>query len=232
MRPPRSTTCNRLPLRSRLEPPQQPQPTRRAIAASTTLTRSRPASTRRRRDSTSSTPSRFFILSLKKAANCGLFHSGLPFPVWRIAMFYCAIVKSCRVERSRKMPHELPKAYDPAAIEDRWAEYWVKERLFDQPSPAAEDVSLSDAERSRRTSMPADSAAAKPFTILLPPPNVTGRLHMGHMFEQTEMDILTRWHRMLGDRALWVPGTDHAGIATQLRLSASWPKKGRPASSL
>ena len=75
--------------------------------------------------------------------------------------------------------------------------------------------------------MSADSTAAKPFTILLPPPNVTGRLHMGHMFEQTEMDILTRWHRMLGDRALWVPGTDHAGIATQLMVERQLAEEGK-----
>ena len=54
--------------------------------------------------------------------------------------------------------------------------------------------------------------------MLLPPPNVTGRLHMGHMLNQTEMDILARWHRMRGDRTLWVPGTDHAGIATQMMV--------------
>ena len=59
---------------------------------------------------------------------------------------------------------------------------------------------------------------ASPFVILLPPPNVTGRLHMGHMLNQTEMDILTRWRRMKGDRALWLPGTDHAGIATQMMV--------------
>ena len=107
------------------------------------------------------------------------------------------------------MPRELPKAYDPAAIEDRWAEYWVKERLFDTK---AEDVGKS---------------AAHPFTILLPPPNVTGRLHMGHMFEQTEMDIIIRWHRMLGDLALWVPGTDHAGIATQLMVERQLAEEGK-----
>src|ERR1700733_10726470 len=100
------------------------------------------------------------------------------------------------------MPRDLPKAYDPAAIEDRWAAYWVDEALFDQPH-AADASSLSD----------------RPvFTMLLPPPNVTGRLHMGHMLEHTEMDILTRWHRMCGDLALWIPGTDHAGIATQLMV--------------
>jgi valyl-tRNA synthetase len=108
------------------------------------------------------------------------------------------------------MPHELPKAYDPAAIEDRWAEYWVNERLFDQPSPA-----------------PGTQDARTPFTILLPPPNVTGRLHMGHMFEQTETDILIRWHRMCGDRALWVPGTDHAGIATQLMVERQLAGEGK-----
>ncbi|HTW45346.1 MAG TPA: valine--tRNA ligase [Acidobacteriaceae bacterium] len=104
------------------------------------------------------------------------------------------------------MPHELQKAYDPTAIEDRWAEYWVNERLFHNDSSA----------------IPASHA----FTILLPPPNVTGRLHMGHMLNQTEMDILTRWHRMCGDFALWIPGTDHAGIATQLMVERQLESEG------
>ena len=85
------------------------------------------------------------------------------------------------------MSHELPKAYDPSVIEERWAEYWVKERLFDVPTPESTQDGTTK------------------FTILLPPPNVTGRLHMGHMLNQTEMDILTRWHRMLGDLAVWSP---------------------------
>jgi valyl-tRNA synthetase len=97
------------------------------------------------------------------------------------------------------MPRDLPKAYDPAAIEDRWAAYWVDEKLFDQPHAEA-------------------PTAAPVFSVLLPPPNVTGRLHMGHMLEHTEIDILTRWRRMCGDLALWIPGTDHAGIATQLMV--------------
>jgi valyl-tRNA synthetase len=97
------------------------------------------------------------------------------------------------------MPHELPKAYDPAAIEEHWAEYWVREQLFHVAAPDA-------------------GSAQRNFTMLLPPPNVTGRLHMGHMLNQTEMDILARWHRMRGDRTLWVPGTDHAGIATQMMV--------------
>jgi valyl-tRNA synthetase len=104
--------------------------------------------------------------------------------------------------------HELPKAYDPSIIEERWAEYWVKERLFDVPTPK----STQDGTRK--------------FTILLPPPNVTGRLHMGHMLNQTEMDILTRWHRMLGDLSLWIPGTDHAGIATQMMVERQLKEEG------
>jgi valyl-tRNA synthetase len=106
------------------------------------------------------------------------------------------------------MPHDLPKAYDPAAIEDHWAEYWVREKLFAQPTPQAADQ-------------------GEAFTILLPPPNVTGRLHMGHMLNQTEMDILVRWRRMTGRRALWLPGTDHAGIATQMMVERQLVSEGK-----
>ena len=98
---------------------------------------------------------------------------------------------------------ELAKAYDPSAIEEKWATYWVEEKLFEA------------------------GAEGKAFTMLLPPPNVTGRLHMGHMLNQTEMDILTRWHRMRGKRALWVPGTDHAGIATQMMVEKQLKAEGR-----
>src|SRR6201999_834654 len=105
------------------------------------------------------------------------------------------------------MPHELPKAYDPAAIEEHWADYWVRENLFHVSS--------------------VDSGPGRNFTVLLPPPNVTGRLHMGHMLNQTEMDILVRWHRMRGDRALWVPGTDHAGIATQMMVERQLRSEGK-----
>ena len=113
------------------------------------------------------------------------------------------------------MPHDLPKAYDPAAIEDHWAEYWVREKLFAQPTTAADAAANSAA-----------APQAAPFTILLPPPNVTGRLHMGHMLNQTEMDILTRWRRMSGRRALWLPGTDHAGIATQMMVERQLVEEG------
>ena len=100
---------------------------------------------------------------------------------------------------------ELAKAYEPAAIEEKWAAYWVAEHLFDAPA----------------------DGDAKAFTMLLPPPNVTGRLHMGHMLNQTEMDILTRWHRMRGETALWVPGTDHAGIATQMMVEKQLAAEGK-----
>jgi valyl-tRNA synthetase len=106
------------------------------------------------------------------------------------------------------MPRDLDKAYDPTAIEDRWAAYWVSERLFELPSP--------------------ESAPERPpFTMLLPPPNVTGNLHMGHMFEHTETDILVRWHRMCGDTTLWLPGTDHAGIATQMLVERQLASEGK-----
>ena len=110
------------------------------------------------------------------------------------------------------MPHDLPKAYDPAAIEDHWADYWVRERLFAAPSSTG--------------LVRNDGANGKPFVILLPPPNVTGRLHMGHMLNQTEMDILTRWRRMSGRKALWLPGTDHAGIATQMMVERQLVEEG------
>ena len=106
------------------------------------------------------------------------------------------------------MNQELPKAYDPSSIEEKWAKFWVEERLFDVATPTEK------------------TAADKTFVQLLPPPNVTGRLHMGHMLNQTEMDILTRWHRMRGDTAVWVPGTDHAGIATQMMVERQLAAEG------
>ena len=91
------------------------------------------------------------------------------------------------------MPRDIAKAYEPQQIEPCWAEYWVKEELFK-----------------------ADPGAPGPvFSIVIPPPNVTGSLHIGHMLDHTEIDILTRWHRMSGYNTLYLPGTDHAGISTQ-----------------
>ncbi len=114
------------------------------------------------------------------------------------------------------MPHDLPKAYDPTAIEDHWAGYWVRENLFAVPAPAPGTTLVQNQGLDGKS----------PFTILLPPPNVTGRLHMGHMLNQTEMDILTRWRRMSGRLALWVPGTDHAGIATQMMVERQLAEEG------
>jgi len=106
------------------------------------------------------------------------------------------------------MPHDLPKSYEPGAIETRWAEYWIKEKLFSVPTPPKGET--------------------RPvFTLLLPPPNVTGQLHMGHMFGQTQMDIIVRWHRMRGFVTLWLPGTDHAGIATQMMVERDLAKEGK-----
>ncbi|HLV87110.1 MAG TPA: valine--tRNA ligase [Candidatus Sulfotelmatobacter sp.] len=105
------------------------------------------------------------------------------------------------------MPHELPKAYEPGAIETRWADYWINEKLFSVPTPP-----------------PGETRPV--FTLLLPPPNVTGRLHMGHMLNQTQMDIIVRWHRMRGFITLWLPGTDHAGIATQMMVERQLASEG------
>src|SRR5579863_1873817 len=106
------------------------------------------------------------------------------------------------------MAHDLPKAYEPGAIETRWADYWIKEKLFSVPTPP-----------------PGETRPV--FTLLLPPPNVTGRLHMGHMLNQTQMDIIVRWHRMRGFITLWLPGTDHAGIATQMMVERQLAKEGK-----
>jgi valyl-tRNA synthetase len=106
------------------------------------------------------------------------------------------------------MPHELPKSYEPGAIETRWADYWIKEKLFSVKTPP-----------------PGETRPV--FTLLLPPPNVTGRLHMGHMLNQTQMDIIVRWHRMRGFITLWLPGTDHAGIATQMMVEKQLTKEGK-----
>ncbi len=94
---------------------------------------------------------------------------------------------------------EIPSLYDPAATEREWYSRWEAAGAF-----------VADAERSSRVG--GDSA---PFTIVMPPPNVTAVLHMGHGLNNTVQDVIIRWRRMVGDDALWVPGTDHAGIATQ-----------------
>jgi valyl-tRNA synthetase len=98
------------------------------------------------------------------------------------------------------MPQEIPKAYEPQEIEERWAKAWFDEKLFRAENSGPPDGPAGD---------------APPFSIALPPPNVTGSIHIGHMLEHTQIDMLVRWHRMRGHRTLWLPGMDHAGIATQ-----------------
>jgi valyl-tRNA synthetase len=94
---------------------------------------------------------------------------------------------------AHRMAREIAKAYEPQLIESKWAEFWASGDLFR-----------------------ADPSAPGPaFCIVIPPPNVTGSLHIGHMLDHTEIDILTRWHRMRGYNTLYLPGTDHAGISTQ-----------------
>ncbi len=94
---------------------------------------------------------------------------------------------------------ELDKKYDPSAVEDRLYAFWCDKKYF-TPTP----------DRSK-----------KPFTVVIPPPNVTGQLHMGHALDETLQDILVRYKRMKGFCTLWVPGTDHAGIATQIKVEES-----------
>lgn len=92
--------------------------------------------------------------------------------------------------------HNIPKVYDPASVEKKWYEFWERNRYFHaEPEPGK-----------------------KPFSIVIPPPNITGKLHMGHALDNTLQDILIRWHRMMGDNTLWMPGYDHAGLATQIKV--------------
>ena len=99
---------------------------------------------------------------------------------------------------------ELAKSFEPAAIEARWAPLWEASGIY----------------------APTLDPAKPSFCIQLPPPNVTGTLHMGHAFNQTVMDALTRYHRMKGCNTLWVPGTDHAGIATQIVVERQLQEQG------
>ncbi|MCC6196627.1 MAG: valine--tRNA ligase, partial [Burkholderiales bacterium] len=99
---------------------------------------------------------------------------------------------------------ELAKTFEPHAIESRWYPWWEARGLF-RPSMAP---------------------GARTFCIQLPPPNVTGSLHMGHAFQQTLMDLMIRYHRMRGDNTLWQVGTDHAGIATQIVVTQQLAQQG------
>ena len=98
---------------------------------------------------------------------------------------------------------EIPKAYEPQSVEDKWYDFWLKQNCFT-----------------------ADATSAKPaYSIVIPPPNVTGMLHMGHVLNNTIQDILARKARMDGREVLWLPGTDHAGIATQVMVEKQLKKE-------
>jgi valyl-tRNA synthetase len=100
---------------------------------------------------------------------------------------------------------EIPKAYEPQSVEDKWYDFWLKQGCFT-----------------------ADPKSAKPaYSIVIPPPNVTGMLHMGHVLNNTIQDILSRKARMDGKEVLWLPGTDHAGIATQVQVEKALKKEER-----
>ena len=104
----------------------------------------------------------------------------------------------------------MAKAYEPQTTEDRVYQFWETRGYFKGriPEPGT------------------PAAAREPFCIIMPPPNVTGELHIGHALTDTVEDILIRWHRMLGDPTLWVPGVDHAGIATQNVVEKQLAKEG------
>src|SRR5689334_21791609 len=99
---------------------------------------------------------------------------------------------------------EIDKVYEPQRFEPRWAKLWVDEQLFRVEARPGEPY----------------------FSLAIPPPNVTGSLHMGHMFEHSIIDALIRWRRMQGVNTLWVPGTDHAGIATQIMVERQLAEEG------
>lgn len=99
----------------------------------------------------------------------------------------------------------ISSSYDPSQVENKWYKYWEENKFF-------------------HTVVEKDK---KPFTIVMPPPNVTGALHMGHAMDNTLQDILTRWRRMQGYNALWMPGTDHAGIATQAKVEEKLAQEGK-----
>ena len=102
------------------------------------------------------------------------------------------------------MSKELAKAYEPHEVEDRIYDFWLKEKFFHAtPDPDK-----------------------KPYTIVIPPPNITGQLHMGHALDDTLQDILIRWRRMQGYSALWLPGTDHASIATEAKIVEAMKAEG------
>lgn len=101
---------------------------------------------------------------------------------------------------------DLAKTYDPREVEDRIYQFWLDGNYFH--------------------AVPRENSDKKPYTIVMPPPNITGQLHMGHALDNTLQDILIRWRRMQGYEALWMPGTDHASIATEAKIVEAMAKEG------
>jgi valyl-tRNA synthetase len=101
---------------------------------------------------------------------------------------------------------QLEKVYEPQRFEPHWAEWWIESGIY-----------RADAKKAQQGRM---------FSIVIPPPNVTGSLHIGHMLEHTMMDVAVRWHRMRGEETLWLPGTDHAGISTQMVVERQLKTEG------
>ena len=143
---------------------------------------------------------------------------------------------------------QLPKSFEPAAIEARWYPLWESRGYFvNQPAPgvapsagqgastagqageAAANATVGQGDAASQATATAERPApsGRAYCIQLPPPNVTGTLHMGHAFQQTLMDTLIRHHRMLGDDTNWVVGSDHAGIATQIVVERQLAAEGR-----
>src|ERR1051326_2395037 len=100
---------------------------------------------------------------------------------------------------------QIETVYEPQRFEPHWAQWWIDSGIFRASSQAT---------------------GRRMFSLVIPPPNVTGVLHIGHMLEHTEIDVTVRWHRMLGDNTLWLPGTDHAGIATQMVVERKLAEEG------
>lgn len=117
----------------------------------------------------------------------------------------CGKIPRMTTQTNTTTPRELAKSFDPKSIENQWYAFWESKGFY----AAGLNPEVKDN-----------------FCILLPPPNVTGTLHMGHGFNQTIMDALTRYHRMRGDNTLWQPGTDHAGIATQIVVERQLDAQG------
>ncbi len=109
---------------------------------------------------------------------------------------------------------EMDKRFDPRSYESRWQQEWAAKGYFVCDVRARFFGSRRD-------------GARRPYCIMIPPPNVTGKLHIGHALQSTLQDLLTRWRRMQGRNALWLPGTDHAGIATQVMVERDLAKEGK-----